>query len=359
MILAVVLSAIVLIGWSLISDRLLPTSGPQTVQIEDGKAKPLPQPQADPTADAPARLRNRAIVLAESPRVQIRTPSLAGSINLKGARIDDLVLVREREGLAKDSPPVRLLSPAGAPDAYFAGFGWSGEGAATPPSDATWTASAPVLSPGKPVTLSWTSPSGLRFEQIVSVDEGYLFTVKQRVANPTGNAVAVRPYGLISRAAKSPDPDGWTMHVGPMGYLNGAANYDVDWDTLDEAGANGEQFTSNGGWLGFTDKYWLTALAPAGNDSIAASLRRASSGAYQADYARQPVMVPPGKAVTTDTHLFAGAKEFDLLKSYENAGIPELSRAIDWGWFRFFMIPIFDLLLWVFKHVGNFGVAII
>ncbi|HEU4704594.1 MAG TPA: membrane protein insertase YidC, partial [Sphingomicrobium sp.] len=359
MILAIVLSALVLLGWSLISDRVLPTAGPQTVRVENGKARPLPQPQADPAADRPQALRNRAVVLASTPRVRIETPALQGSINLKGARIDDLVLIREREGIAKDSPPVRLLSPAGAPAGYFASFGWTGEGTEAPGADTVWTPSAQLLAPGRPVTLSWTSPSGLRFEQTIAVDDNYLFTVRQRVANPSPHAVAVRPYGLISRANPSPDPDGWTMHVGPIGFLGGAANYDVDWDTLDDSRAGGERFDSRGGWLGFTDKYWLAALAPAQDAAISASFRKAPNGAYQADFARQPIVVPPGQAIAIQSHLFAGAKEKGLLDRYEALGIPKLSKSIDWGWFEWFMRPIFDLLNWLFKQIGNFGVAII
>jgi YidC/Oxa1 family membrane protein insertase len=359
MILAVVLSALVLLGWSLVSDRLLPTAGPQTVRVEDGKAKPIPQPQADPAADRPQAMRSRGIVLASTPRVRIETPSLEGSINLTGARIDDLVLLRERQSIDKTSPPVRLLSPPGAPGGYFASFGWTGEGVEAPPADAVWKTSAAVLSPGRPVTLSWTNPSGQRFEQTIGVDTDYLFTVRQRVANAGANAIAVRPYGLISRADKSPDPDGWTMHVGPIGFLNGAANYNVNWKDLDEAGANGEHFDSRGGWLGFTDKYWLTALAPAQDAAISASFRKAPNGAYQADYARQPIIVPPGQAIATETRLFAGAKQKAVLDRYEDAGIPKLSKSVDWGWFEWFMRPIFDLLLWLFKTTGNFGVAII
>ena len=359
MILAVVLSALVLLGWSFVSERFLPTAGPQTVKVEDGQAKPLPQPQADPAADAPAALRSRASVLSEGPRVRIWTPSLKGSINLKGARLDDLVLLRETQGIAKDSPPVRLLSPAGAPGAYFASFGWSGDGVAVPPADAVWTASAPLLTPERPVTLSWSGPAGQRFELIIAIDANYLFTVRQRVANSGSGAIAVRPFGLVSRAAKSPDPDGWTMHVGPMAFFNDAANYGIDWDDLDEAGTAGQRFDSRGGWLGFTDKYWLTALAPSQGASIAASFRRAPGGAYQADYAGAPIIVPPGQAITSEVRLFAGAKEKKLLDRYEAAGIPRLSKAIDWGWFEWFMRPIFDLLNWLFKTTGNFGVAII
>jgi len=358
MLLAIVLSALVLIGWSLLSDKFFPAAGPQTQQVENGKVRPVPQPQATPAADSPKAIRDRAIVLTETPRVRIQTPSLEGSINLKGARFDDLVLVTQRETIAKNSPPVRLLSPAGAKDSYFAQFGWSGEGAAVPDANSVWTASAPVLTSGKSVTLSWSNPTGQRFEQIISVDDDYLFTVRQRVVNGGNSAVALRSYGLSSRAEKSKDPSTWTNHVGPISYLGDKAEYDVDWKTLDED-KSGVTRDSRGGWLGFTDKYWLTALAPAGNAPIEANFRKSPSGAYQADYSGAPFVVAPGQAVTGETHLFAGAKDYDLLQRYEAAGISELNRAIDWGWFRFFMIPIFKLLLWLFAQLGNFGVAII
>jgi len=355
LILAVVLSALVLIAWSFLQERFLPSNPPP--KVENGQVVPRPDVQVGPAPTTPAALRSRAQVLAETPRVQIRSPRLQGSINLRGARIDDLVLLGERQTIDRNSPPVRLLSPAGAPGAYFATFGWTGEGIDAPPADAEWTASAAVLAPGAPVTLGWASPQGVRFNLILSVDENYLFTVRQQVANPTGGAIAVRPYALISRADRSPDPDWWTMHVGPIGFLGGAANYGIDWSTLEQG--RGERFDSRGGWLGFTDKYWLTALAPRGGDPISATFRKAPAGAFQADFLGQPAIVPAGQQIATDTLLFAGAKEFELLRAYEAAGIPELSRAIDWGWFRWFMIPIFDVLVFLFRHIGNFGVAII
>ncbi|HYI42484.1 MAG TPA: membrane protein insertase YidC, partial [Sphingomicrobium sp.] len=358
MILAVVLSALVLLGWGMLSDYFLPpTAAPQTQKVEDGKVKPIPQPEAGPVTQSPGRLRARERVLAEAPRVQIRTPSLRGSINLKGARIDDLVLLRERQTIAKDSQPVRLLSPAGAPDANFISFGWTGEGLNVPGPDTEWSASAQVLEPGHPVTLTAANGSGQRFAMQISVDENYLFTVRQQVANGGSGPVAVRPYGLINRAGKSRDPDSWTMHVGPIGYLDGAANYDNDWDSLENG--QSKRVESRGGWLGFTDTYWLTALAPAGNPAITASFSGTPSGGFQADFAATPAIVPPGGSSSIATRVFVGAKEKALLDRYEEAGIPMLSKSIDWGWFEWFMRPIFDLLNWLFKVTGNFGVAII
>jgi YidC/Oxa1 family membrane protein insertase len=358
MILAVVLSALVLLGWSVLSDRFLPqTASPQTQTVDKGKVKPIPQPQVNPASPTPQRTKAVAQVLSEAPRVQIRTPSLRGSINLKGARIDDLVLLRERQTIAKESPPVRVLSPAGGPGANFISFGWTGEGLDAPRPDTQWSTSSQVLEPGQPVTLTTSNASGQRFAIQVSVDENYLFTVRQQVTNGGARAAAVRPYGLINRANKSRDPDSWTMHVGPIGYLDGAANYDTDWDDLQNSQVR--RLESRGGWLGFTDTHWLTALAPVGNPVITASFSGTPSGGFQADFAAAPTVVPPGGTSSSATRVFVGAKEKALLDRYEDAGIPMLSKSIDWGWFEWFMRPIFDLLNWLFKVTGNFGVAII
>ena len=358
MLLAIVLSALVLLGWSFLSDAYFPTASEPSTKIVDGKQVPLPKPQADPTADAPRALRNRRLVLQESPRVTIATPRLQGSINLVGARIDDLVLTRHRESLAKDSPPIRLLSPAGAPGAYFADFGWTGEGLTLPTPATRWTASSTRLAPGAPVTLSWNNGQGQLFTIRLSVDDGYMFTADQSVANSGTGAVAARPYALISRAGASPDPDSWTMHVGPVGVFGGAANYDVGFDDLAEAGD--QRFASTGGWLGFSDKYWLTALIPNQRAGVDAAFRRGPAGGFQADITPAATIVGPGKAASNQTRFFAGAKEIALLDDYEDElGIDNFDKAIDWGWFYWFMKPIFYLLAWLFEAIGNFGVAII
>ena len=358
MMLALALSALVILGWSFASNKFFPPALPQTQVVVNGKVKPIANPVSDSgtVAPTPAALRNLNQMLVDSPRVAIRTPSLQGSINLRGARIDDLVMLRQTETIDSDSKPVRLLSPAGAKGSYFSQFGWSGTGIAVPDANTVWTPSASTLVPGKPVTLSWTNPTGQRFELIVSIDEGYLFTIRQRVANTSANAIALRTYGLVSRADKSVDATSWTSHVGPISYLGEVADYGVDWETIDET-KDGISRDSRGGWLGFTDKYWLTALVPA-NAPVEAGLRKDGSG-YQADFAGQPFTVAPGQAVSNEVRLFAGAKEKKWLDIYEAAGITKLSKSIDWGWFEWFMRPIFDLLTWLFRVTGNFGVAII
>ena len=352
-----VIAALILFGWPLLQNRFFPTANPPATKIVEGKQVALPKPGADPSADTPAAIRDRRVVLAETPRVRIDTPTMKGSINLRGPRIDDLVLVDYKETVARNSAPIRLLSPAGAPEAYFAGFGWRSDGLQPPPATTTWSASAPVLAPGRPVNLDATGPGGQRFRITLAVDDGYMFTVRQTVLNAGGAPVQVAPYGFVNRTGVSKDPDSWTIHTGPMSVNNGAAHYAPNFSDVDEAT---QRFESKGGWLGFTDKYWLTALVPDQGSTFDGQFRAGGNKAYQADFTVQPRLVQPGQALTQQSRFFAGAKEVRLLDRYtDRENVAQLDYAIDWGWFRIVEKPIFYYLDWLFRMVGNFGVAII
>jgi YidC/Oxa1 family membrane protein insertase len=352
-----VLAALILFGWPTLQHWIFPQQQPAPTQIAGGKTKVVPQPGADPAADSPQALRDRKIVLAETPRVAIETPALRGSINLKGARIDDLVLAKYDETVAKNSPPIRLLSPGGAAGAYFAQFGWQGAGVQAPGPDTVWQASGTKLTPTTPVTLSAQSPSGQVFRIELTVDENYMFTVRQTVANLGQAPVAVTPYALISRAARSLDPDQWAAHVGPVAVYNGGADY-INWKDVE---STPEQFATTGGWVGYTDHYWLTALIPDQHVGVQLQHRGTTAQAYQADYQlARPLSLEPGKKVTYQSRFFAGAKEVKLLDAYQDKlGIVQFDRAIDWGWFGVIEQPIFYYLDWLFRMVKNFGVAII
>ena len=200
MILAIVLSLIVLVGWSYLAERWFPVSQPQTQRVENGKVEPAPPPPASPAA--PAALRSRAVVIASTPRVRFQNQSISGSINLKGARIDDLVMLKQRATVDPRSPPVPLLSPQGARAASFVGFGWNGDGVSVPGPDTIWQSSSPVLASGRPVTLSWSNPAGLKFEINIAIDDQYLFTATQRVTNGGTAPVAIRPYAFASRSGR-------------------------------------------------------------------------------------------------------------------------------------------------------------
>src|SRR4051794_14052072 len=240
---------LVLLGWTWAANKYFPTANPPSSKIAAGKQQSVPQGQSQPSApSSPTALQSVSAALASSPRVAIRTPALEGSINLKGAQIDDLLLVNEKQTLAKNSPPVRLLSPLGAPDAYIAEFGWTAQGAQVPALDRLWTADRRQLAPGQPVTLSTQMPDGTRYQLKIAVDDGYLFSVTQTVLNASGKPVSVRPVGLVSRSGQSADKSSWTNHVGPIGVFNGKANYDVNWKDLDKNGS--ATFDNVGGWLG-------------------------------------------------------------------------------------------------------------
>ena len=297
--------------------------------------------------------------LAAGNRVAIETPALSGSINLVGARIDDITLTKYRQTIKKDSPPVRLFAPGNTKAAYYASVGWAAQQGVEVPGPATvWTASGTKLTPATPVTLSWANGTGQSFRIDYSIDADYLITAKQTIANTGAAAVNASSFALIDRLGKPTDPheqSSWTNHIGPTGYLDGKSVFDVDYKHLDK----GEAFKYGAaGWLGFTDKYWLAAVIPAKDERVTASITAPAADTYQTLFARPFAAVAPGKQVTTTSRIFAGAKEVSTLSAYQDAGIPRLSNAIDWGWFEFFEKPIFKLLDWLFQQVGNFGVAI-
>ena len=357
-ILALALSLLVIVGWGFVANRFFPVANKPATQIAGGRTEIVPNPAAAPAPQGPEAVRAREAVLAGTPRVPISTPRLAGSIDLKGAKLDDLVLVTQRETIAKDSPPIRLLSPDGGPEPYLAGFGWSGDGVTLPGPDTVWTSSGGTLAPGRPVTLSWESPGKQGFAIRFAVDDGYMFTITQSVTNGAAAPVTVRPYATIDRTGPSKDISTWTNHTGPVGVFGGTADYSVSFKGLDKDPA-GERFQSTGGWLGFGDKYWLTALVPDQNAPADSAFRAADGQHYQAEYTPAPATIAPGRTASYASRFFAGAKEVGLLDRYEGEGVVRFDRSIDWGWFVWFEKPIFYLLDFLFRMVGNFGVAII
>lgn len=351
-----VLAALVLFGWPYIANHFFPTANPPVTKVEDGRSKVVPNPGADPAADTADAIRDRALVLRETPRIAIETPTVRGSINLRGGRIDDLVLIRHRETIAADSPPIRLLSPSGTADAYFAQFGWSGTGITAPPADAVWTAAGGKLTPQTPVTLT-TQSGSQRYQMRIAVDDGYMFTIQQTVANTGTQPVQVATNGLLSRRGAPVDKDTMTIQVGPVYQAGDGAKFGVNYTDID---TTPEIFqVQKGGWVGFTDHYWLATLIPDQRSAHTLTLR-GGDGRHQADY-RSPTLttVSPGQALTQSARFFAGAKETDRLEAYQEQGVDYFSNAIDWGWFIYVEKPIFVYLDWLFKLVGNFGVAII
>ena len=353
-----VFAVLILFGWPIVQGKFFPTANPPVTKVVDGKSKPLPQPNADPAADSPAALRDLKSVLGDSQRVAIDTPTLKGSINLKGARIDDLILVEirrdGREELAAD-PPADAFGRAGR---LFRRLfvGQQRPEPARRRHRVEGDRHRPVARQAGHARRRQCRRPALPHR---AVGRRRLHVhVKQTVANAGQAPVPVAAYGYVSRVGHSKDPDSWTMHTGPIAVPMAARPTTTS--TSRTSTKHARKFASTGGWLGFTDKYWLTALVPDQGQAVEAQFRAGANKAYQADYATAPKLVAPGQALTHTSRFFAGAKEVAVLQRYQNAGkVPLFDKAIDWGWFEIFEKPIFLVLDWLFRMIGNFGVAII
>ena len=362
---ALVLVALLLFGWDSAMQYFYPQPA---VEAQNAAQAAADVDEAAPrgrnreggltsAADIEEEERDLETQLADAGRVAIAAPAVEGSINPVGARIDDLTLTRHRQTVDRDSPPVRLFSPNGTPAQYFTQFGWVGEGVSVPGPDTVWQSEGGPLTPDSPVTLSWNNGSGQRFAIRFEVDDNYLITATQTVANTGDGPVAVQPYGFINRTSRTASSDIWNVQSGPIADVDNSVDFGTDYDDLDETKVIPAEGSSE--WLGFTDIYWLSALVPEETASADGSFRALGDKHYRADLIYDPVTVQPGKQVSRTTRLFAGAKESDVLEAYEAQGIDRFSLAIDWGWFRWFEKPILWLLKALNSAVGNFGVAII
>ena len=327
-------------------------------------------PPGGPTATAAGTVSE---VLAASSRVTIDTPSIGGSIDLKGGKIDDIILKDYRETIDPKSPNIRLFSPPGAPNAYWAETGFvSAAGAKTPNLDTVWTADRKTLTVDQPVTLTWDNGAGLIFKRVIAIDDKYMFTITDSAVNSGTAPATMQAFGLILRHGR-PNVAGYSvLHEGFVGVITGGGAsqvaltlpvQEVTYAAIEKDTGRARAYQGDGGWLGFTDKYWGSAVIPDQTAPIEA--RFSASGTvqpvdYQADFLGKEQTVEPGASIETKTRVFAGAKEVSTIDSYEsNLGIKKFSLMIDWGWFWMITMPMFRLLDAIYKVVGNFGVAIL
>lgn len=376
LILASALSFLVILAWFVLfpPESQTPQPAPETV-VQGDRAAPAETADQTPSAGAPdatTAASNSADRVAEAPRLKIETPSVAGSISLLGGRIDTLSLINFDQTLAPDSPNVKLLAPAGAKRPYYALYGWAPAGDLTneqvPGPETLWTLSAgDTLSPGNPVTLTWDNGDGLIFHRDISVDDRFMFTIEQRVENNTGAPVRMLPYGIVARQGKPDGRNFFILHEGVVrqndNELQEIAYGDMpDMDVVPREGAPADiaEIEQNG-WIGFTDKYWMTTLIPEPGQaftSVAKYVPR--NDIYQVE-TRLPVMtVEAGATAQTETMLFAGAKQWETIRDYQNdMGIHRFVDSIDWGWFFFLTKPIFRVLHFLNGLIGNMGWSII
>ncbi len=377
LILATVLSFLVILIWFTLFPPPVPEADPNapaaTSQTADGTTAPAAPVDAGQT---PA-IDTAAAAVAAAPRIAIDTPRLMGSISLVGGRIDDLSLKDYKVSLEPGSANVRLLSPVGGTDLnaakpYYAVYGWSPAGgldpALLPGARTEWQiASGTTLAPGQPVALTWDNGAGLVFHRKIEIDENFLFTVTQSVENRTATAVRLAPYGIVARHGIPDESRIYVLHEGIVRETDGTLaeiKYsdipDLDTDPREGGPAEAVGVTTDG-WIGFTDKYWMTTLAPAPGQAFTSVAKYVPGVDIYQTEARLPVLdVAAGATAEAATMLFAGAKEWEAIKHYQDeTGIKHFVESIDWGWFFFLTKPMFRLLHWLHGAIGNMGWAII
>ncbi|HEY6984088.1 membrane protein insertase YidC [Reyranella sp.] len=371
-IVAIVLSVLIILGWQYaFPAKHTPPQQQQQQQTTTQSSQPATSSPGSPSAPgtkpgsattAPEPFVPREQALARSPRVTFSTPELIGSINLKGGRVDDVQLAKQRETLDPGSPPVPVLSPVGSEHPYYAEFGWSASDSSIklPGPDTLWTADKSKLEPGQPVRLTWDNGQNLTFVLAFSIDDHFLFSVKQSVENKSDKPVTLFPWGLVVRYGQPPPEGTYVLHEGPYGVFNGSLK---EFSYKDFKGDKQEKMSTTGGWVGITDKYWMATLIPDQKQKVDVTLKETGADAnvkYQVDYVAPALSIAPGATGESSSHLFAGAKIVRVVDAYRDKyGFERFDLTIDWGWFWFFTKPMFWLLEWLYAQIGNFGVAIL
>ncbi|MDA0785339.1 MAG: membrane protein insertase YidC [Proteobacteria bacterium] len=372
LILAIALSLAILLGWQTFIEQ--PRQAQKQAELERQEqaagrdpntigVPSLPSPDGNQASIA-AVPRTRDDVIADTPRIKINTPALSGTINLAGGRFDDLTLLEYRDTIEPGSKQIKLLSPRGSEEPYFAEFGWlTGNGTVSGGGQTLWTANQNELTPASPVVLTTRTDDGLLLTRTIAVDDHFMFTVTDRIQNTGVAPINVSQFGRITRV-NEPDTLGFfILHEGPIGIL-GDTLHEINYDDLEDEPDTPQTFESEGGWLGFTDIYWLTALIPDQDTQIDARFLFDTTGTgaklYQTDYRGNAIALAPGELAEVTSRFFAGAKVFNTLIDYrENLGIERFEMSIDFGWFFFLTKPLLHVIIFFAEFLGNFGLAIL
>ena len=370
LILASVLSFIVIITWFI----LFPPPEPVPNDIESAQQQSEESnlaPNAD-TAKAPLIETGETEIAVEAERIQIENELLTGAISTQGGRIDQLSLKNYRNTISEDSDIVTLLSPVGKPEAYYAAFGWAPavgiKPDQVPDPNTIWTVVGNnILTPSSPISLVWDNGNGVKFMRKISIDEKYMFTVEQGIENNSGSEISLRPYGLLRRHGEPKDMKNFfILHEGIIRMSDGELSEEdygdiADLPILEKEGTHAERVeVQNSGWTGFTDHYWMTTLIPDQSSSFRSTTKYfAAQDIYQVEAVMPSTVIADGSSTSISTQLFAGAKEWDTIRKYEQAGVTGFLDSIDWGWFFFLTKPMFAVLHWLNVIIGNMGWAII
>ena len=371
LILASVLSFLVIVAWFFFFP---PPEPVQTSAVESTDASTNQQTSALPGVEKSASsATGQTVSTAEdAPRISIETQKLMGTISLKGGRIDDLSLLGYKVDLSAGAENVTLLKPVGEEGAYYATYGWAALSGVTsnlvPTPDTLWEVNGNNrLTVSSPVELVWDNGAGLKFSRVISIDEDYLFTVKQNVENTSAADVELRPYGLIRRAGEPKDVKNFfILHEGLVRMSDGELAEESyknmrGYDTNEREGTAAKRIeVTTNGWVGFTDHFWMTTLIPTPGSAFRSTAKYyEQADIYQAETVLPVVSLSSGQSASVETQFFAGAKEWETIRNYENAGVEGFIDSIDWGWFFFLTKPIFIVLHWLNQVIGNMGWSII
>lgn len=355
LIFAVILSVIAILA----TNHLFPkkTPAPQAPVSQEVKIS-QPQTVVDPVVITNEASLSTAEAAAQDTRIAISTPSLHGSLRLKGARFDELYLSKYKQNMEPDSPDVELLSPAHTEQPYYAEFGWLPADSSTrvPDANTIWKARTNKLTPETPLILEWNNGQGLRFVRKISIDNNYLFNIEQTVENNSNHSVSLYPYGLISRDVSKHAQAASVVHEGMLGVMDSTLK-EIKYSNLKD---KKEEFKTSGGWAGFGDRYWFSSLVFNNDQEAKVKFSGNDKNLYQVDYLGQPTSIEPGSVGNQSIRFFAGAKEIKLLDNYtKKLGIPKFDLAVDFGWYYFLTKPFFYILDFLYNLIGNMGWAIL
>jgi YidC/Oxa1 family membrane protein insertase len=370
LLLAISISLAIMVIFQVVIDKFLPHPAPTPASVAGSPASTAGTPQAAAAAGAPGTAQTAPAVAG--PRLAIDTPNITGSLSLTGAVLDDVRLKAYHETRDKTSPLVEILGRRDGDKPFYSQFGWTnpaGGNIAVPGDNTLWTASATTLTPDAPVTLSWDNGAGVVFQLVLAVDNDFMFTVKQQVINKSAAPIKLFPWSRVARDYVPAEKTSYILFEGPLGVFNGTLKQ-VSYSSTKSDGTrapDGTAYneTSNGGWIGITDKYWLTALVPDQSTNLSGNVRYlptplGEGHAYQTDFiTTAPETIAPGATSSDEMHLFTGAKVVKTLDAYEaQYGIPSFDKSIDFGYLYIITKPIFFALDWLNGILGNFGLAI-